>query len=283
MSLMKTLAKVAIGVAVAKGAQSMMKKAGQQQGSAQSDGMFRAPHSPGATDAMAGTPLEGMMDSILGGQQQRQSGSRTSGQSAQGGLGGLLEQLGQQGGSSARGGAGGLEDLLGGLSGQGGAGGLGGLLGGLAGALQAGQRSQGSFGEVLNSQFDTTPEPARQPTADQEAAAGLMISAMLQAAKSDGTFDASEQAKIIEKLGDVSDAERDFVNAELKKPVDVRGLAAAVPRGLEPQIYVMSVLGIDLDAQEEAQYLHDLASEMGISKDMVNQIHDQMGVTRIYR
>ena len=203
MSLMKTLAKVAIGVAVAKGAQSMMKKAGQQQGSARSDGMFRAPHSPGATDAMAGTPLEGMMDSILGGQQQRQSGSRTSGQSAQGGLGGLLEQLGQQGGSSARGGAGGLEDLLGGLSGQGGAGGLGGLLGGLAGALQAGQRSQGSFGEVLNSQFDTTPEPARQPTADQEAAAGLMISAMLQAAKSDGTFDASEQAtRMLHRLGE---------------------------------------------------------------------------------
>lgn len=282
MSLMKTLAKVAIGVAVAKGAQSMMKKAGQAQGGTQADGMFRAPHSPGNTDAMAGTPLEGMMDSILGGQTQRQARSGSTQRGAQGGLGELLEQLGQQGGQS-RGGAGGLEDLLGGLAGSGSSGGLGGLLGGLTNALQAGQKSQGSFGEVLNSQFDTTPEPARQPTADQEAAAGLMISAMLQAAKSDGKFDASEQAKIVDKLGDVSAAERDFVNAELQKPVDVRGLANAVPRGMEPQIYMMSVLGIDLDAQEEAQYLHDLASEMGISKEQVNHIHDQMGVRRIYR
>jgi uncharacterized membrane protein YebE (DUF533 family) len=196
----------------------------------------------------------------------------------------LLEQLGQQNQGGQRGQSGGLGDLLGGLAGGGaGAGGLGGLLGGLAGAIQAGQKSEGSFGDVLNSQFDSTPERAKTPTADQEAAAGLMLSAMIQAAKSDGKFDASEQKKITDKLGDVSRAERDFVNAELQKPVDVRGLARSVPSGMEPQVYMMSVLGVDLDAQEEAQYLHQLATEMDLSKTQVNSIHDQMGVVRIYR
>ena len=266
MSLMKTLAKVAIGVAVAKGASSMMKNASQaSRGSTGNDGLFRGQHSPQG-DAMAGTPLEGMMDNILGGSQQGGAG----------GLGGILEQLGQT--QSA--GSGGLGDLLGGLAQSGGAGGLGGLLGGLAGAATGG--NSGSFGQVLNSQFDTNPEPAIQPNADQEAAAALMLSAMLQAAKADGKFDASEQQKLMEKLGDVSDAERNFVNAELQKPVDVQGLARSIPRGLEPQVYMMSVLGIDLDSQEEAQYLHQLATAVGLGKEQVNDIHDQLGAPKIY-
>lgn len=272
MSLVKTLAKVAIGVAVAKGASSMMQKAGQQsRGSTADDGLFRGQHSPNS-DAMAGTPLEGMMDSILGG---GQSGGT-------GGLGGILEQLGQ---AQSGGSAGGLGDLLGGLAKSGGAGGLGGLLGGLAEAASggsAGGSSGGSFGQVLNSQFDGNPEPAIQPSADQEAAAALMLSAMLQAAKSDGRFDKDEQAKIIEKLGDVSEQERNFVNNELQKPVDIEGLARSIPRGLEPQVYMMSVLGINLDSQEEAQYLHNLATAVGLSKQQVNHIHDRMGVPKIY-
>jgi len=56
-------------------------------------------------------------------------------------------------------------------------------------------------------------------------------------------------------VGDVSAAERDFVRGQLDKPVDVRGLAGAVPQGLEAQVYMMSVLGIDLDSKAEAQYL----------------------------
>ncbi len=275
MSLMKTLAKVAIGVAVAKGASSLIKGAGQRQASASDDGLFRGAHSPDAQQASAGNPLEGMMDSILGG------GAKQSGGGAQGGLGSILEQL--SGGNTGGGQRGGLEDMLGGLGG-GGSGGLGGLLGGLAGALQGGASSpQGSFGEVLNSQFDGNPEPARQPTADQEAAAALMLSAMLQAAKSDGKFDAGEQSKLMEKLGDVGPEERAFVNAELQKPVDVHDLCHKVPQGMEKQVYMMSILGIDLDSQAEAKYLHELASEMRISQDEVNAIHDRMGAPRIYR
>jgi len=278
MSLMKTLAKVAIGVAVAKGAKAVMQGGAKPTGG--NGGLFGGPHSP-QRDAMAGTPLEGIMDSVLGGGQQGGSG----------GLGGLLEGLGQTqsagpgglgdilgGLAKQSGGAGGLGDLLGGL--QQGGGGLGGLLGGLAGAAAGG--AGGSFGQVLNSQFDGNPEPAIQASAEQEAAAGLMLSAMLQAAKSDGKFDAAEQQKLMEKLGDVSDAERNFVNAELQKPMDVKGLAQSIPRGLEPQVYMMSVLGIDLDTNQEAQYLHELAQAVGLSKQNVNDIHDQMGVPRIY-
>jgi len=101
------------------------------------------------------------MDSILGG---GTSGNATS--STTGGIGGLLEQLagGTQGGTST---SGGLGDLLGGLAGGASAGGLGSVLGGLAGQLGgAAQKDEGSFGDVLSSQFDNTPEPAKQPSAN---------------------------------------------------------------------------------------------------------------------
>ena len=267
MSLMKTLAKVAVGVAIAKGMQKMSQGgANSAKGGAGTGGLFGGTHSPDRGDAQAGTPLEGMMDSILGG------GSTAS---ASGGLGGMLDQLG---GRSGEGGASGLNDLLEQLGG----GGLGGMLGGLTGALQGGGSQSGSFGEVLASQFDTTPETAKPATAGQEAAAGLMLSAMLQAAKSDGKFDRAEQEKIVAQLGNVGPDERRFVEDELGKPVDVVGLAKRVPEGLETQVYMMSVLGIDLDQQQEARYLHDLSTELGINTQTVNQIHDQLGVPRIY-
>jgi len=280
MSLMKTLAKVAVGVAIAKGVKNMTSGGGSSRtaGQVSDDGLFRGPNSPGAQTGTGNTGLEGMMDSILGG-----GASTRTAKAPSGGIGGLLEQLaGGAGGTQTSGG--GLGDLLGGLAGgAAGGGGLGDLLGGLTEQLGgAAQKDEGSFGDVLSSQFDTTPEPPKTPSANQEAAAGLMLAAMIQAAKSDGKFDKAEHTKLMDKLGDVSAAERDFVRRELDKPVDVRGLAGAVPQGLEAQVYMMSVLGIDLDSRAEAEYLHKLATEMALDQKMVNKIHDHLGVTRIY-
>ena len=51
---------------------------------------------------------------------------------------------------------------------------------------------------------------------------------------------------------------------------------------MEAQVYAMSIMGIDLDNRNEAQYLHDLATELGIDKRGVNHIHAQLGVPSIY-
>ena len=139
--------------------------------------------------------------------------------------------------------------------------------------------SNASFGHVLNSAFDANPEPAIEPTADQEAAAGLMLRAMIQAAKSDGNFDDAEREKLIGQLGDEIDSnEAAFVQAEMKAPIDVDGLVGQVPRGIEPQVYAMSVIAINLDSQAEARYLHQLAQGPGLSVDTINDVHAQLGV-----
>jgi len=41
-------------------------------------------------------------------------------------------------------------------------------------------------------------------------------------------------------------------------------------------------MGIDLDNQNEAQYLHQLATTMGLEPQMVNSIHLQLGAPTLY-
>lgn len=271
MSLVSTLAKVAIGVAVAKGASSMMKKSGGSAGAGGlGDLLGGLAGASGTQGAQAGANIEDMLGGLLGG-----SAGGTSG-ALPGGLGGLLEQLG-----GASSGAGGLQDLI---SGQAGGSSTGGLLEGLAGALGGRPKSNNSdFGSVLNSAFDQTPEPEIEPTADQEAAAALMLRAMIQAAKSDGKLDDAEREKLISRLGDdVSRDEAQFVQSELQAPVDVAGLVRQTPKGMEAQIYAMSVLGINLDSRSEAEYLHQLAQGFDMDATSVNSIHEQMGVPSLY-
>ena len=268
MSLMKTLAKVAVGVAVAKGASAMMRNAGGSRAASAGGLGGLLGGLAGATGGSSnrGAGLEDMLGGLLGG-----AGGGTAG------LGGLLNQLGGTGAGASSGGLGGL---LGGLAGAAGA---GGLLGGLGAAVQKRPNQNAhDFGAVLNSQFASTPEPEIEPSQEQEAAAGLMLAAMIQAAKSDGTFDEAEKDKLLNQLGDVDAEEAAFVQAQLQAPVDVEGLVRETPRGMEAQIYAMSVLGIDLDTQQEAQYLHKLAQGYGMSADQVNDIHAQMGVPSLY-
>jgi uncharacterized membrane protein YebE (DUF533 family) len=73
------------------------------------------------------------------------------------------------------------------------------------------------------------------------------------------------------------------VQAELNRPVDVAGLARLVPAGLEPQVYMVSLMAINLDQKVEADYLHKLASALDLSPDDVNAIHDRAGAPRLYR
>ena len=277
MSLMKTLAKVAIGVAVAKGMKSMSSGGGllggakgassgglqDMMGSLLGGGAGQSPRSASSGGADGG--LGGLLEQLSGTQSRTRSRTRSTGASA----GGLGDILGQLGGSGLAGG--GLGSLLGGLATAGAAGGLGGLLGGAQG-----------FGAKLNSSLATQGEPDDAPSASQEALAGLMILAMVQAAKSDGEIDPAEQDRMLGHLGDVSPQETAFVNAALEAPVDVEALAAQVPDGLEAQIYTMSLMAIDLDNQKEAQYLHGLAQALDLGQSEVNRIHAELGAPALY-
>ena len=275
MGMLGTLAKVAIGIAVAKGIGGMMKGRQSPGGSIPQGGQ--------PSPSGGGSGLEDIMGDML-------SGGRRSGQSSgmgkgKGGLGDLLEQLGGGLTSGKSTSGGGLGDLIGDLAGgkTRGDDDLGNIFGDFLGSGQSEPEKTGdSFGDIFNDSIARGGEPATQPTRQQEAAAALMLRAMIQAAKSDGKIDQAERSKLLENLGDVSREEREFVNREMQSPVDVRGLAGQVPPGLEQQVYLMSVVAINLDNRNEAQYLHELATELDIDRESVNEIHEHVGVTALY-
>ena len=114
-------------------------------------------------------------------------------------------------------------------------------------------------------------------------AAALMLRAMVQAALSDGKVDRKERGKLLDNLGDVSSEERRFLQHELDNPISPAEMAGQVPRGMEQQAYLMSVMAIDLDNREEAEYLHVLATELELDRATVNAIHVQLGVVELYK
>lgn len=234
----------------------------------------------GGAQSTSGGGMADLLGGLLGGQQQQtQSG---------GGMGDLLGSLlggGQQQQRQAPQG-GGMGDLLGSLlgggsqnsGGLGGAGGLGGLLGG---ALTKYAQSQNKT--ASNPSYDSCdhlPIGVDQREATEQAA--LIIRAMINAAKSDGHIDKAEQEKVIGKLGDISQAEADFVRAEFNAPLDVHDFIRSIPRGMEQQVYAVSLMAIDLDTNKEAHYLAELAKGLSISHSLANNIHEQLGAPKIF-
>jgi uncharacterized membrane protein YebE (DUF533 family) len=299
MSLLGTLARVAVGVAIAKGVGNMMQASRQGGTAAPRPGTgttYSGTQSRNTAPAGSGAPggLQDIMRDVLSGTPAGQTASAGRAPAPQpgslpGGLGGLLEQLagGTAGGTATRAGtspgAGGLDGLLGSLASGGALGGLVGAAGGAAAAPgRAAPEPNAGFGDLLNQSLRNYGEPDVPPVPQQEAAAALLLRAMIQAAKSDGKVDDAERAKLLDGLKDATQAEVDFVKAELAAPVDIEGLARQVPKGLEAQVYTMSVMAITLDNKAEAQYLNELATALHLAPAQVNSIHTQLGVPTLY-
>jgi len=241
----------------------------------------------------SGGSMADMLGGLLGGgRQQPQAG---------GGIGDLLGSLigGAGGGAtqqrqapSGGGMAGGMGDLLGSLlgggssqssnsqsnSGLGGAGGLGGLLG--AAVSKYAQAQNREAPNPAPDHYEHLPQGVDQKEAADHAT--LIIRAMINAAKSDGSIDKEEQEKVIRKLGDVTQAEVEFVRAEFNAPLDVDAFIQSIPRGMEQQIYAVSLMAIDLDSNKEARYLGELADGLRIQPKLANQIHEQLGAPTIF-
>lgn len=295
MSLGKTLLKVAIGVAIVKGVTSLTKgSAAPEVDRAGSPG--RGTRYDGGRDDGPSGRLEDILGEALGGGGRTAPESRTRETAAQrrgagqgrpedeseggfgGGLGDLLEELAGPRRTAPRKSApkGGLDDLLGELTGS-------------RDSRDAPSRSDpaGGVGDLLDMVLRdkrgggpvTLPEPKRE----EELSAALMLRAVIQAVKCDGALDEDERARLVKAMGDADQREVQAVQAELNRPVDVAGLARSVPAGLEPKVYLASLMAIDLDQKAEADYLHRLAEALELAPREVNALHDKLGAPRLYR
>jgi uncharacterized membrane protein YebE (DUF533 family) len=255
--------------------------------------------------------LDQFLGAGMGGAQGGFGASRGHGTPGSGGTGGLLGGLG---GLLGRQGGGGLGDVLGGLQRQASANPMasGALAGGLASVLLGGGRrgrglSQSSLklggmaliaGLAYKAYQDSQAKAAGQPAphspapaeiapppadspflpSDNEAEerAKLLVTAMIAAAKADGTIDAAEQKHIFERLGALElDAEsKAYVLDQMRAPLDLDGIVRQSHRPeVATEVYAASLLAIDPDHLAEKAYLQMLAARLGLEDDLVAEIH----------
>ncbi len=178
-----------------------------------------------------------------------------------------------------------LLDGLGGLlSGGSNKGGLGGLLGSLgAGNVQQDSalvmRNNNDFASMFN---DAIQGKEPKPTVEQDQQAKILLHAMVSAAKADGKIDEAEQDKILAQFKEASEEDAEMVRQEVEAPLAFQELIDSVPSGMEQQVYLISLLAINLDAKPEARYLDRLAKGLNISNAVSNQIHDRLGAPLLY-
>ena len=202
--------------------------------------------------------------------------------------GGLGNSLGQAGGQMRDNpmAAGGLGALVGSLLGGGGKAVSGALGGGALGliasiALQAlSNRDQpgGNAGQpAANLQAALEPGDSQA----SEGKAQLLIQAMISAAKADGQIDRTEMDRILGKMKEAgADAEvQAWAMREVSAPLDLDALVAAIPdQASAAEVYAASLFAIELDTLAEQDYLNHLAAKTGLGADVVNHIHQALGV-----
>ena len=202
-------------------------------------------------------------------------GVGTGGNQQSGGAGGGVFGGGQTGGSTSGGNAGGTLGQQNTGTTRGG-GGLGDLLGKALKELgQGGRQTQAGN----NSPFGQS-SPA--PQISQSDQSEVYIRAMIQAGLADGRLDEQEQQAIVQKIGNMGPQEQNFIRAEMAKGLDVAGFIQTVPRGIEEEVYAVSLMAIQLDNRNEAQHLDAVARGLRITHEQSNAIHDRFGVKRLY-
>ena len=176
--------------------------------------------------------------------------------------------------------------MLGGMIG----GRTGAMIGGLVGSMVGGRRVAGAVRNAgglggLGGLFggggdDGGADQLADGPALTEADAEILIKAMANAAKSDGTVDQEEVDNILGQLDDASADERAFLQQELTSPlVDPAVFAAGVPEDLALEAYVVSATAVRVDTAAERTYLKSLGAALGISDEDQDALDRDLGVT----
>ncbi len=125
--------------------------------------------------------------------------------------------------------------------------------------------------------------PAPNDTAGRDVLGLSLVRAMIAAARSDGRLDAQESQTIfqrIESLGLAPDDQALLV-AEMGQPVDMDAIvnSAASPE-MAAEIYVASLLAVDVDTAAEKSYLAMLAARLQLAPELVAELHRQVEAQR---
>lgn len=112
-----------------------------------------------------------------------------------------------------------------------------------------------------------------------EARARLLITAMVSAAKADGTIDPEERAQILGRLAErgAGDADRTHLEEEMARPLEIERLVSAVHDPvLAAEVYAASLLAIDPDTPAEKAYLAMLAARLNLDPGVIRELESRL-------
>ncbi len=121
--------------------------------------------------------------------------------------------------------------------------------------------------------------PAQSDSAGMQNLSLTLVRAMIAAARSDGRLDAQESQAIFQRIQtlDLPAEERDLLIQEMGKPVDMDSIVqSATSQEVAAEIYLASLLAIDVDTVEEHSYLGMLAARMRLPQGLVTELHMQI-------
>lgn len=121
------------------------------------------------------------------------------------------------------------------------------------------------------------------PSAPQTAAQAdpvLLIRAMIAAANADGVLDDTERMRILGQLEGVglTEEEKDFLCAEFDAPRSLQAIVAAVSSpAVAAQVFTVSLLAVDVDTQDERDYLAGLRQALNLDEGAAQSIARRLG------
>jgi len=115
----------------------------------------------------------------------------------------------------------------------------------------------------------------RLPFEQAERRSRLLLRAMVSAAKADGHVDDEERQRIEESVGrlDLDSEAFRFFQHELARPVDPADLAREIDsQEAALEVYLASLLAIDVDNYMERGYLEELARQLDLSPELARRL-----------
>ena len=121
--------------------------------------------------------------------------------------------------------------------------------------------------------------PAENDTAGRDALGLTLVRAMIAAARADGRLDAQESQAIFQRITALGLAPDDqaLLVKEMGRPVDMDAIVdSAHSPEVAAEIYIASLLAVDVDTDAEKAYLAMLAARLDLAPDLVAEMHRQV-------
>jgi len=121
--------------------------------------------------------------------------------------------------------------------------------------------------------------PPEGDTNGRETLGLTLVRAMIAAARADGRLDAQESQAIFQRIAslELPPDDQALLVKEMGRPVDMDAIVnSATSPEVAAEIYIASLLAVDVDTPAEQSYLAMLAARLNLDPDLVAELHRQV-------